>query len=440
MAYQETKTVGYGSRVKNSCGGVVVGIGMFLAGTALLWWNEGNSVKTTKALEEAQGVAVHVDDVSKLDPQYNSQLIHATAEAKTTDILTDDAYGVSVNAIRLRRTVEYYQWVEHSETETKDKLGGSQEQVTTYTYKKEWVSTPTNSSEFHDPAYQNCYNGVIMNVENETKEAQTVTFGAYTLPTFMVGRISNSYPAEVAPQKAMLKEWDRSIGLLKDEINSNYNMAEQAQLAQTATDSTATEATADTTATDAAAANAYDSKYVHVSGNTIYFGKSSAMPEVGDVRVKFTYTAPTTISIIGMVNGNTFTKYTATNGKEVSAVADGTKSMEEMFQTEHESNKMMTWVWRIVGILLVIGGLKGVFGFVSTLLKVVPFMSSIANFGIGIICTVIGLAWSLLVIAIAWIAARPVLGISILVIMAGIVGFFIWKGKSKKQPDEVTAA
>ena len=44
MAYQETRTVGYGSRVGSSFRGIGAGIMLFLAGTALLWWNEGRAV------------------------------------------------------------------------------------------------------------------------------------------------------------------------------------------------------------------------------------------------------------------------------------------------------------------------------------------------------------------------------------------------------------
>ena len=54
MAYTETTTTSYGSRLKNSVGGVFSGILMFIIGTCLLWWNEGRAVKTTRMLEEAQ--------------------------------------------------------------------------------------------------------------------------------------------------------------------------------------------------------------------------------------------------------------------------------------------------------------------------------------------------------------------------------------------------
>ena len=53
MAYTETTTTGYGTRVGNSFRAIGSGILLFVLGTALLWWNEGRAVKTEKMLDEA---------------------------------------------------------------------------------------------------------------------------------------------------------------------------------------------------------------------------------------------------------------------------------------------------------------------------------------------------------------------------------------------------
>lgn len=45
-------------------------------------------------------------------------------------------FGIKVGAIALQRSVEYYQWVEVAKKTKKDKLGGSEETVTTYTYER----------------------------------------------------------------------------------------------------------------------------------------------------------------------------------------------------------------------------------------------------------------------------------------------------------------
>ena len=91
----------------------------------------------------------------------------------------------------------------------------------------------------------------------------------------------------------------------------------------------------------------------------------------------------------------------------------------------------MTWFLRFLGIVMVIGGLKGIFGFLETLLMVVPFIANILGWGVGVICTVVGVVWSLIVIAIAWLFYRPVLAIVLLAIAGVLIWIFAFKGKDK---------
>ena len=142
MAYTETTPTSYGGRLSRSLKGIVGGLIAFIAGTALLFWNEGNYVKTYKALNEAQDATIAVDSVAERDPALNGKVIHASARAETEDILRDPAFDVSVNAISLQRSVEYYQYEERSSTTTRDKIGGGEEKVTTYTYSADWQSEP----------------------------------------------------------------------------------------------------------------------------------------------------------------------------------------------------------------------------------------------------------------------------------------------------------
>ena len=120
MAYQEVKTTSYGTRVGNSFKGIGGGILLFIAATVLLWWNEGRAVKTTKMLNEAQGAYVEMENPGKIDPALDGELVHATALATTQDSLVDARFGFGATAIALQRSVEYYQWVEHSESQSED--------------------------------------------------------------------------------------------------------------------------------------------------------------------------------------------------------------------------------------------------------------------------------------------------------------------------------
>ena len=82
-------------------------------------------------------------------------------------------------------------------------------------------------------------------------------------------------------------------------------------------------------------------------------------------------------------------------------------------------------------MILVITGLKGIFDILSTVLKVVPFVANIVGWGVGVVCTVVGIVWSLIIIAIAWLFYRPLIGIILLAIAAFLIWVFAFKGKDK---------
>ena len=65
MAYTETTTTGYGTRVGNSFKAIGSGLLLFVLGTALLWWNEGRAVKTEKMLDEAGSKYVEMENPNK---------------------------------------------------------------------------------------------------------------------------------------------------------------------------------------------------------------------------------------------------------------------------------------------------------------------------------------------------------------------------------------
>jgi len=179
---------------------------------------------------------------------------------------------------------------------------------------------------------------------------------------------------------------------------------------------------------------------VQVSGHVVYIGKDPENPQIGDVRVTLTKVMPADISIIAQVSGKTFEAYTSkATGQDFMELRMGTVSKASMIQSEHTKNTVGVWILRLLGTLLVIGGLKGIFGFITTLAKVVPFLASIVGAGIGLICGVIGFAWSLLVISIAWLFYRPFVGIPLVVAAIALI-FYLKKVSAGKKAQPVAEA
>ena len=450
MAYTETTTTGYGTRVGNSFRAIGSGILLFVLGTALLWWNEGRAVKTEKMLDEAGSKYVEMENPNKKDASLEGELICGTAMATTEDSLTDAQFGVGAKAIALRRTVEYYQWVEHSQTKREDKLGGKEVATTTYTYSKQWVSSPIQSSEFHDPAYQN-KNMVLTTVEEADQYAENVSFGAYKLPESLIHSISSREAMDLALAEDLLAQFDKSTQAAYERFygvqKSIQQPTQQPQqpVAQAIPDSIrallpdsvkaaldSLQAVNDSINKQMAnAENKKDLMYIHQAGNVLYFGRVPGSPEVGDVRVTFEKVVPAKVTVMAVVDGDTFKPFKAKNGKRFQTLVMGKKSGDEIIDAEKEANNMILWFLRILGVVMVIGGLKGIFGFIETILKVVPFIAGIFGWGVGLVCTVLGIVWSLIVIAIAWLFYRPLLGISLLVLAGFLIWVFAFKGKDK---------
>ena len=431
MAYTETTTTGYGTRVGNSFRSIGSGFIMFCLATALLWWNEGRAVKTDKMLNDAEAACVDMENPNKLDPAMEGELVCASALATTEDVLTDDKFGFSETAIGLTRRVEYFQWVEHSESKSEDKLGGKEVTTTTYSYTTEWTHSPVNSTEFKDPAYQQ-RNFTIAQVEEGDQWAENVKFGAYRLPESLFRGMSSREAVVLNLNADLLSQYDKAARDIDLRINGKGVTTTASQPAQVAQAVEAVPDSVKTVVSDSIPQeNKVDLDYVHQQGNVLYIGRTPAAPQVGDVRVTFEKIVPAKVTIIAKVKGDTFTKFKAKNGKTFQTLVMGVQDSAEIFESEHAANNMWLWILRIVGIMLVIAGLKGIFGFLETILKVVPFVAGIFGWGVGVVCTVVGIVWSLIVIALAWLFYRPLLGIGLLALAGFLIWVFAFKGKDK---------
>lgn len=177
------------SRLADSIKSVVFGLVLFVVGFPLLFWNEGRAVKTARSLTEGAGVVVSVSP-DAVDPANDGKLVHVSAFTATDDVLVDDTFGISENAIRLERYVEMYQWVEDESSTSETKLGGSKKTTTTYDYSMEWKTSLVDSNGFHSPGGHQ--NPTAMPYEGRIEWATNVTLGAFTVAQSQIRDLDNS--------------------------------------------------------------------------------------------------------------------------------------------------------------------------------------------------------------------------------------------------------
>ena len=378
MAVTETTTESWGSRLGGSLKGVVVGLGLFVLGFPVLFWNEGNSVKTAKALDEGEGACVAVESAATVDPANEGRLVHMSAMAETKDVLSDDEFGISVTALALKRTVEMYQWEEECEEREKKNVGGSVTKTKTYTYRKVWSERAIDSSGFKEDGHENP--GGLEFSSQETRAAN-VSFGAFRLNEQQIARIGAAKPY-VFPEGFTCR-------------------VERVQMKGT---------------------TLFVPNRV-TRENELNKRDVVSMPRIGDMRVTFTVVQPHEISLVAKQRGDTFVGYKAKTGKTVDLLQDGVADAAAMFQDARDANSMLTWILRLGGFLLMFFGLSMVLKPLSVLADVLPFLGDLVGMGIGAVAGLVALVCALVTIALAWLFYRPVLGVALLAAAA----FFVWK-------------
>lgn len=388
MSVTETTTEGWGSRLGSSLKGVLVGLALFVAGFPVLFWNEGNSVATAKALDEGEGACIAVESNAKVDSGLEGRLVHMTGLADTQAVLADDVFGVSERAIRLERQVEMYQWREHSRTEEKKNLGGSVTKTTTYTYDQGWEPRAISSANFKEAGH---VNPPAIEFPSRTQYASAVSFGAFRLNEGQIRRIGAVRPV-VFP--------------------SNFTCRlERVQ-------------------------RAGDVLYVpnaETRANPLNNRQVAAQPRIGDMRVVFRAVSPHEISLVSKQTGDTFTGYTskAGGGRKVDLLADGVEDAAAMFASARRGNAMLTWLIRLGGFLLMFFGLSAILRPISVLGDVLPILGNILEIGIGLVAGVLAAVCALVTIAVAWLFYRPLYGILLLVAAATLVVWLVRRRRAK---------
>ncbi|MCB1088453.1 MAG: hypothetical protein KDM63_15550 [Verrucomicrobiae bacterium] len=93
-----------------------------------------------------------------------------------------------------------------------------------------------------------------------------------------------------------------------------------------------------------------------------------------------------------------------------------------MFASAVQANKVLTWVLRFVGFLLMAIGLGLIARPLKVMADVVPMAGRVVGMGIGLFAFILAGIGSTLTISVAWITYRPLIGIPVLALTV----FFIW--------------
>ena len=377
-SFVEVTEKGLLTRLIESIKGIATGALLFCVAFPLLFWNEGRAVDALRSLEEGAGAVVSVA-ADEVDPANEGKLVHLSGELATDDTLTDPDFGVTAHAIELARTVEMYQWAEEKERTKEKKLGGTEKTTTRYTYSKKWKSGVIDSSQFKKP--EGHENPASMPFQSQQYRADEVRLGGFVLASGLVAQIGGAQKLPVDEALAA-----KLPAAMKDQVQ------------------------------------------VHHKG--YYAGKDPASPAVGDVRVRFQVVRPAAASVIAQQNDDTLIAYQTKAGDPIAMLSMGTHSADSMFARAESAASTLTWILRVVGLIMMFIGLCMVFAPIAVFGDVIPLVGSVLGAGFAFVAGILAFSLSFLTIAIAWIYYRPLIGIPLLLLsVGGIVGLVMLNRK-----------
>ena len=357
-------------KLKDSFAGVLVGLGLLVAGSALLWWNEGNNVRNLKTTKEASKEYIDVTS-EKVDKQNEGKLVATNGAVVLSGEAVDSVFGIKFNTAHLVRTVEMFQWKEESHTDDNDK--------TTYSYKKVWSSSLIDSSEFKEGGHSNPAN---MTYKSDEFLAPQVNVGAFVLSKGQVRRMSAS----------------RELPLFDEKPARNLT----------------------------------------ISGDYMTSTKDEGDPQIGDIRVSWSFNDWEEASILARQKGNSFEDFVSKSNKTINRVEKGILSGQQILEEIKNENKFLKWFFRLVGLLVVFGGYYLIIGPLTTLTSFVPFLGTLVGGLLGTVAFLVAFVHSLVLVAIAWLRFRPIFACVLLVVAVALI--IVIRRMTKKAKAEKTDA
>ncbi|MCB1427666.1 MAG: TMEM43 family protein [Nitratireductor sp.] len=386
--FTETTSTSWFTRLSRSFGGIFIGLLLVLVSLVGLFINEGRAVKTARALAEGAGIVTSID-ASAIDPARDGRLVHVSGAISPIGTPADPEFSISVpGALRLERQVEMYQWKETSSSETRNKVGGGTETVTTYRYEKTWSPSRIDSGAFRQPAGHENPNMAIAGSQHLADGAE---LGAFRLTQSQISSLGETRP--VQPDAKSRTRLAAATGKL-------------------------------------AAAQ---------SGDALYSG-DPANPGIGDLRVSWKAAFASEISIVGKQTGNGLTAYKTSNGRELLMIRNGNVGADTMFEDAQAGNATLTWVLRVAGLVALFAGFSMMLSILGVIGDVIPLIGRLVRSGTGLVAMFLTAILGPLAIALGWVAYRPLVALAILAIGLAIAWIVTRMARNRQPLDAAVKA
>lgn len=326
-----------------------------------MFWNEGRAVHTILSLDEAQNDAITVNPDEEIENIYEGRLVHMTGPILVGEPLTEPDYNIQVMAVKLKRRVQMYQWVEETvEHNFGETIASVQTEDRTYYYTMDWKDKLIDSRRFYIQTGH--HNPDHFPIESQTQVADGVYIGKYELGIEAKNRFANfiDLTSDTRPEDPSIK---LHLGL-----------------------------------------------YYH--SNDIF------NPEIGDLRILFSFAGleGDVCTVVGKLENGKIVPYETSRKSKVLLVYRGEYSLKDAFKSEHHVQRLTTWGFRFIGWVLLFFGATCTASLLHIILSRICFLSSLAPDPTYPVSAnlVLSFSMALVITSIAWVLHRPWIGAGLL--------------------------
>lgn len=228
-----------------------------------------------------------------IDSKNNGKLVALSGKLEyDNEVLKDSDFNVNASSPVLKRNVEVFVWIEEEQVENGQ---------TSYVYSKKWMDELVDSKKFH---FQERYeNPTKLDYESKTITAKNIKVGAFNLSKNEIKSLRTTKKLDLT-------------NISKKKLPKGYKVID----------------------------------------NYLTNSKNIESPEVGDIRITYTYNNDQEVSILAQQKDNNLTYYKTKNGKLVDILLSGKESGNKIIEAFKKDTSVLNTFLIIISLCIFIVG------------------------------------------------------------------------------------
>ncbi|WP_442507619.1 TMEM43 family protein [Novipirellula sp. SH528] len=357
---------------------VFLAAGLLLLGIILsLHKSEKSLVQTAGGLEQAAAAVIEID-ATQPQSKHDGKLVYVTGRLKTSAPIRDETFALEVNAVRLERHVEMFQWREvekrRDSWSTNDRSIGRRRKV--YHYEKIWSKQLIDSSTFQHAGHDN---PTTMPFPNHSVQADMVQLGGFRLSDSLIDQIPPSDPLNFRLE-------DLSAEIARDAFIHHDAPNQSTRLYWSA-------------------------------GR----GRAKRDAQIGDARVYFTMRPCTTVSVISQQRGDSLIPFRSAKGTQIDLLSVGTIPPHAMIKDVRRTTTRSAWGDRLIATTVMMVALYLLLRLGSRWINPYAFLTRITELQRWRIAASVAVTLACFCVCSAWVMDHPWYAVSVLAIAVPII-------------------